>query len=267
MSIAELFGSSFVLSIIFAFIVFIVVFVYINYKMSEQDHKISSMLALISTMAQELDFFRNKIATKINGNLMGGGMNINHNHTPFATNKLIEVSDEDDPDDEDMDETYSSDDDNDDDDDDDDESVDEGYTEHVKMLNIQLGDDDSPEVLDISESNKELEDSEEDDEELLEDDIVSLNSNDIQEVSQDVSQDITRTIHLEETITNNTDLHFLKSLDINNGDDHEVDNVSSTTDYKKMSIQKLRSIVIEKGIPTDVSKMKKNEIVNLLLSS
>ena len=259
MSITELFGSPFLLIVVFASIVFTVVFVYINYKMAEQDHKISSMLALISTMAQELDFFRNKIATKMNGDLMGGSINISHNHTPFATNKLIEVSDEDEEDEEDesedMDESYSS-------DEEEDGSLDEDYTEHVKTLNIQLGDDHSPELINISETHKELEDSEDDDD-FSQDDIVSLNSNDIQEVSQDVSQDITRTIHLEEKIVNNTDLHFLKSLHINNGEENDV---SSTTDYKKLSIQKLRSIALEKGISTDVSKMKKNEIVNLLLN-
>ena len=35
-------------------------------------------------------------------------------------------------------------------------------------------------------------------------------------------------------------------------------------DYKKFSINKLRNIVVEKGLSTDASKLKKNEILKLL---
>jgi hypothetical protein len=35
-------------------------------------------------------------------------------------------------------------------------------------------------------------------------------------------------------------------------------------DYKKLSLNKLRSIVIEKGVVTDASKLKKHELLKLL---
>ena len=35
-------------------------------------------------------------------------------------------------------------------------------------------------------------------------------------------------------------------------------------DYKKMGLPKLRSVVIEKGLSTDSSKLKKNELLKLL---
>ena len=35
-------------------------------------------------------------------------------------------------------------------------------------------------------------------------------------------------------------------------------------DYKKFSINKLRNIVVEKGLSTDASKLKKNEMLKLL---
>ena len=38
-------------------------------------------------------------------------------------------------------------------------------------------------------------------------------------------------------------------------------------DYKKLSVQKLKSIVGEKGLVADCSKMKKNDLVKLLETS
>jgi hypothetical protein len=35
-------------------------------------------------------------------------------------------------------------------------------------------------------------------------------------------------------------------------------------DYKKLSLNKLRSVVSEKGIVTDASKLKKHELLKLL---
>ena len=40
------------------------------------------------------------------------------------------------------------------------------------------------------------------------------------------------------------------------------------TDYKKMSLTKLRTIISEKGLSTDnISKLKKNELIQLLESN
>ena len=39
---------------------------------------------------------------------------------------------------------------------------------------------------------------------------------------------------------------------------------SESMDYKKMALPKLRSVVTEKGLISDASKLKKNELLNLL---
>ena len=39
---------------------------------------------------------------------------------------------------------------------------------------------------------------------------------------------------------------------------------SETMDYKKFSLNKLKSVVVEKGLIKDSSKLKKNELLNLL---
>jgi len=37
--------------------------------------------------------------------------------------------------------------------------------------------------------------------------------------------------------------------------------------FKKMTIQQLKSIVLKKGLSTDVGKLKKNELIRILESS
>jgi len=285
-----MFTSSFLMSIMFSCVVISLVVIYINYKMSEQDHKISSMLALISTMAQELDFFRRKMLDNSMSDAVGG-KRVSHHSMSFElepNNKLIEVSDEDSQS-SDNDEDYEDEDEDDqDDDDDDDEEGEEGEddnneneneNENVKVLNIHLGNDQSSHMLDTTHFKKldnerygvsDNDENESDDDVDLEDDIISINSSDLPNVISNTSTDLTDTIHLEELMSNNTNLQFLKSVDINglvNNDDNDTHTTQTySVDYKKMSVQKLRSIAIEKGIHVDVSKMKKNEILNLLLN-
>ena len=94
MSYFDIFSSSFLFSISIIIILTGVLFTYVSYRMSEQDHKLNSMIGLISTMAEETHFFRSKLSAlqqKVDG----------HNNIQFASqlmdNKdLIDVSDEDD---------------------------------------------------------------------------------------------------------------------------------------------------------------------------
>ena len=281
MAIMEMFTSSFLMSVMFVCVIISLLVIYINYKMSEQDHKISSMLALISTMAQELDFFRRKMLnTPMSSNVSGGSAS--HHNMSFElepNNKLIEVSDEDnhsydDEDDEDDDDSQDEDADSDDDDDADSDDYDEDKEhENVKVLNIHLGNDQSIHMLDATHFKKldsDNDENESEDDADLEDDIISINSNDIPNITSNTSTDLKDTIHLEELMSKNTNLQFLNTVDIkslvNNDDNINHTNDVYPADYKKMSIQKLRSIAIEKGIHVDVSKMKKNEILNLLLN-
>jgi hypothetical protein len=56
------------------------------------------------------------------------------------------------------------------------------------------------------------------------------------------------------------DMSFLKKLSI--ADLDEINPLKP--DYKKMSINKLREVVVGKGIVVDASKFKKNDILKLL---
>jgi hypothetical protein len=65
---------------------------------------------------------------------------------------------------------------------------------------------------------------------------------------------------LEETIQEPLNISAdLKTISINLEDTH-----SDSLDYKKLSLPKLRSIVSEKGLASDTSKLKKNELLKML---
>ena len=98
--------------------------------------------------------------------------------------------------------------------------------------------------------------------------------------TQTQSQEI-KTIHLEHPIEleeadiqlsseqpnekqiSEDDISFLKNVSINDLGEVE-DSHTSKTDYKKMSLNKLRETAVSKGLISDASKLKKNEILKLL---
>ena len=56
---------------------------------------------------------------------------------------------------------------------------------------------------------------------------------------------------------------FLKT-NVNLNGDLEITGDNHKTDYKKLTINKLKEIVVSKGITNDVSKLKKNDLLKLL---
>ena len=58
-------------------------------------------------------------------------------------------------------------------------------------------------------------------------------------------------------------MSFLKSINVS---DLEEPKSIAVIDYKKLSITKLRTIVTEKGIVNNASKLKKEDILKLLES-
>jgi hypothetical protein len=292
MGITDIFSPTFLFSSLIIIILVGGIFSYVSYRMAEQDHKLSSMIGLVSHMNEELQYFRSKIDTPANANvepmidshkmlfvsqLLGGNKNINDlitvsddgsDNESFDTN-----ADEDSVDDlnEDLDEDDSV------EDLDEDDSVED------------LDEDDSVEELDEDDSVEELD--EDDSVEELDDKCIQLNINDnndllVQDSVQDIIQSAMlyqpeiKTIHLEEpihlmnddvlnndndneeAIDNDNDHSFLKSVSVNYLDDDAYKHYKP--DYKKMSINKLREIAIEKELTIDASKLKKHDILKML---
>jgi hypothetical protein len=59
--------------------------------------------------------------------------------------------------------------------------------------------------------------------------------------------------------------HNTKHIHINQDDQQPINNVLNVNNsYKNLPVQKLRSIVLEKGLSNDPSKLKKNDILKML---
>jgi hypothetical protein len=281
-SLVDLFNPTFLMFLGILVLVVALLVVYFESKMREQNHKIASMLSLVSTLAEDM----NGVKMGLNHFAMVGGHNpnvfIQENLGNNGSNKLIEVSDDEESEEDEeeksedegseKDEEEKSDDDEGSDDDmydDSDSSEDEeGENDGIKIIKLQVSNEDAEDDHSYDEAdNLHFENHEDLNEELDE-----FNMNDeIPEIANDYVEEIL-SLKYDETPTENTHLEVeeskipstseLKTISINLGDDvHD-----ETIDYKKLQLPKLRSIVVEKGLATNVeaSKLKKPELLKLL---
>lgn len=230
-------------------------------RINDQNHKISSMLGLVSTMAEELNFVRSRVQILSAGAFsQNGGSTTQVASSQVSSDSLIPVSDVDEDTEGEDDESEDGEDSEDDDDDeeegeseedDDDSEGEEEERQNIKTINMG-------ETLDVNFHCEALAEEEGEEEAVssnseLEDDLESVNDENLEEGELDNVETLTLT---------NTD--FIKSIDISNLDESHKENESF--DYKKMSLNKLRSVVVDKGLVTDSSKLKKNELLKLLSS-
>jgi len=281
----SIFTPSFLICLAIIIILVGGMFMFFNQKITQQNDKINGMFDLVNTMAEELTYIRSGSTiqpfSSQNQNQhvltnLGGGFR-------QSENELIQVSDDEDEDDEDEDDDEDDEDDEDDDDDDEDEDEDEDDEEdddkakNIKIINILsesiYGIDHNDVEIIEQENNKENDDDEDsddndDDQDDDEDDDNDLSNEDdepvelIDLINHNVLEDNTPTEEIV-TISSNGenytfDLNLLKNIDISNTSSNE------NIDYKKMSLTKLREIVVERNLATDASKMKKNELLKLL---
>jgi hypothetical protein len=270
MAISDIFSTSFLFSIGIIIILIGGIFAYVSYRMGEQDHKLNSMIGLISSMAEESRFFRSKIAVlqqklgstdlpdgdKIQyaSQMMGGQqdlINVSDDEADNDTDDDIDSGDED----VDNDDIDSGDDEDDNDIDEDDNDIDDDDNDNIKILNLSL-------------TNNNNDNDDDNDDEMT--DILDIEQ--LSELKEEV-----KTVHLENSIVlgepeleepettnepklSDNDMDFLKHVSITDLGEEDT----SKPEYKKMSLNKLREVIINKGIVIDPSKLKKNEILKLL---
>ena len=254
-TLADLFSPTFLMFLGILVLVVALLVVYFESKIRDQNHKIASMLSLVSTLAEDMNGVKmglNHLATiKMGGSFpQNFEQPLENSRVPFKQEtKLIEVSDGEEDDDDDEDDDIDDDDEIEEDIDDDDEieedeSDDESENE-VKVLKIDMNLQNLTED-NLSEHNLDLDEL---DDELSE--VQSLSSK-----SSKLSDKLEETI-IEDKVT--------ESLNISSSDLKTISiNLEESLDYKKLSLPKLRSIVSEKGLSADSSKLKKNELLKLL---
>lgn len=270
-SLADLFNPTFLMFLGILVLVVALLVVYFESKMREQNHKIASMLSLVSTLAEDMNGVKmglNHLAIR-GGNGFQQPDNVLRENLGNSETKLIEVSDDDESDNEDSDneqtdnETNSEESDEINNDDlesleDDSDTESESSTDDIKVVKLQVSNEDIVEnELHEDANNLEFEPAE---------DLAEFEINDeLPEISDDyVEEVLDLKYELEEkgepSMPSASDL---KTISINLGEEqpHE-DNI----DYKKLQLAKLRSIVVEKGLTSnaEATKLKKHELLKLL---
>ena len=263
-SLADLFSPTFLIFLGILVLVASLLVVYFENKAREQNHRIASMLSLVSTLAEDVNgikFGLNHLAVNYIGGEKPLAQNTETNNFLNQEN-LIPVSD-------DEEDEYEEDDYEDDD-------SDSNVSEDENSVLLIDDDDNNMELIE----NKVFNDSDSDDEFGDNSEVKVLKINITNELNDDVNNDLNEldlqseddlnelTHELEESegqpITefsneNNFDMTNLKTINI-----HLEESKNDAADYKKLSIQKLRSIVVEKGLAEDTSKLKKHDLFKLL---
>ena len=287
-SLADLFNPTFFLFLGILVLVVALIIVYFESKIRVQNHKITSMLSLVSTLAEDMNGVKinlnNLIITKTGGSSSQKIQQPLENYTITESIKLIEVSDNEDDDEEDNEDDDEEDDEDEDEDEDDDESILE-LSDNEETI-IRLSDNENQDVYeDEEESILELSDNHD----YIK--VLKINlkqNNDYDKSSESNNLELQ---HLDdnnhdnnddnnEELSNELSEHLKEKLPLVQEKESEIFNISSTEfktininleetepdllDFKKQSLQKLRSIVSEKGLASDTSKLKKNELLKLL---
>jgi len=256
----------------FVFVLFIsgILIYYVQTKIKEQNHKLDSMFSLVTTIAQQLTDTKQT----------------SENPIKILNEEKICVSDDDlsfnDSESESTDNEVTCDDDScsddDDDDNDDDETTNDDNIDHQKWKSPlkcnspekKINDDESVSTdgafdIDIGTYN---------DDDIPCDDITCDDNHDtpiLENLSNSENTENIKHVIIDDSILQNvtdgisnikiTDINF-KTINISNLE--EDVNSNKNIDYKKMNIQKLKSIVQEKGLINDSSKLKKQELLKLL---
>jgi clumping factor B len=192
------------------------------------------MMGLVTTMAEESQYFRNKINTlqsklspdSVDESTLGGTKHI----------ELIAVSDDEDDSDSDSD----SDSDND------------------SEVSDSDSDSDSDNDSEVSDSDSEVSISDADEKNIDKNDIKIIN------IPLDIITHNISDIDVEDFNDNLVEDNTFLKTNVNLNGDLEITGDNHKTDYKKLTINKLKEIVVSKGITNDVSKLKKNDLLKLL---
>jgi len=297
-SLAELFNPQFFIILGIVVLLIGLVTVYFETKMREQNHKISSMLSLVSTLAEDVTgvkFGLNHLAITLSN---GGSEPEISQNIPFQPpnlgkkssheNKLnlIEVSDDEpEEDDEEEEETKDGaeeiedeeeDEETEDEDEETEDEDEDGFDvkENIKIVKLNISEDD---VLSYDAVNNYDPEYDEDEEYNLNsesdgdlvvlddaDEIPKISEGHIEQIlslkyDDKVEDDKVEDDKEKETLV--TTYSDIKTISVNLGEEP----ISGDIDYQKLNLSKLRKISVEKGLTTNSQsqKLKKQELLKM----
>jgi hypothetical protein len=255
MALSDILTVPFLISLGITLLLVGVVGFFFAQRLQEQNHKISSMFGLVTTMAEEMNFIRGRLQMMSYQGPMTQQSAQNFENQELAEENLIPVSDDEDEDD---DEDLEDDDEDEDEDDDEDEDEDDEEDMVIELSHDPNGGVKVINFAELLQSTEEPEENDNNSEDLG--DLDELDDiEDLEEENDDSEQNGSDDSELKQL--NTSDLEFIKSIDISN---LEESGDKNNIDYKKMSLNKLKEIAVAKGLVTENSKATKNAILKLL---
>jgi len=267
-SLTDLFNPTFLMFLGILVLVVALLVVYFETKFREQNHKISSMLSLVSSLAEELNGTK-MVVQHLSMRTVAIPQNFQQQppileEKIVLNNKLISVSDDEDSD---SDSGSDSDSDSDSDSSDSTEILDEDNSVNsvieignndIKVLKLNINKNDDESSSSSEENNLDF-----DDLDNL-DNLDDLDESDNLDKLDDLEKENSTDIQIIETKEDDMQPSDNKTMDLKSININLEETKNESMDYKKMSLPKLRSIVTEKGLTPDATKLKKNELFKLL---
>lgn len=268
-SFVDLFNPTFFMFLGILVLVVALLVVYFESKIRDQNHKIASMLSLVSTLAEDM----NGVKMGLNHLSISGGqglhvvndsnMNFRENLGNSGKSYLIEVSDDEESNDEESNDEESDAEES-TDEESNDEEFDIEYNNDIESIDSSSEDSTHDiKIVKIEVSNEDLQHIQSYEEEV--NDLEFEQMEDLCDLDPEVDNEyVEEVLDLKYEETHIPCLSDLKKVSINLGEEHQ-DN-EDNIDYKKLQLAKLRSVVIEKGLTnnSEASKMKKPELLKLL---
>ena len=250
MSLSDIFTPSVVISLAISLLLIGLLGLYVNNKMNEQNHKLNTMFDLVSTLANELQMVRSQVPLGMGSVSMGGGGGAGRVYEKpevANTNHLVNMIDVSDDSDSGGDES--------------DGETDEG---------AESGDDSGSDDDDNNEGDDEESGSDGDDEESdgdSDDGEHEVRSDKAIIVSESLDDALFEELaNLDDIVLGETNVERVKTPETTTtpANTSNVKNLNVVFDYKKASLGKLREIVEQKGLSSDTSKLKKQELLKML---
>lgn len=242
MALSDVFTSPFFISFVITLLVGFLG-VYITQKLYQQNHKITTMFEIVSTLAGEVQTLRSQLMFGSMGNVGGAGGLIHQPQSQSVLSeeqniKLISVSDDEDGEE-------GEDEDQEDSEEEDDEDSDDAEEE-------DLGED----------SDDDQEDNEEDEEDGTKESIGEIEELEEELHVKKINLEDIEELHIEEDESPDFD-NIINSISVEDTTDLGLKSFDVEVDYKKASLGKLKSLAMEKGLVKDASKMKKQDLLKL----
>ncbi len=270
MGLFNMLESAFFITLGISCVLLLMLIYHFKQRISKLEQSNETTFEIMKDMVQEVSNLKISLQNHASAShQMTQQRNIDNYEYPSGSFEKVDVAlDQDD------DETYDIEDDDDLTNDDDDDEMDEDGSDNET-------DEDGSEDEDTDEDD--ASDDEDNDEEEEE---KNMAENDIKLVSVDVDAD--ESLNIDDIRDNNEDQEGLDDnldlveIDTSKLEDIQINKIDSAETleepvvsepinkkevYKKMNVPSLKALVIEKGLASEVSKLKKNELIKLLESN